>query len=194
MALDNLIARLKSTLADSWAARARPDQLPPPGDWSTWLIMSGRGWGKTLTGAQWVTSEVRSGRAKRVALIAPTAADARDVLVEGASGIMACSPADFRPDYEPSKRRLTWPNGAVATLFSGDEPERLRGPQFDLAWLDELAAMNYPAKVWDQLMLGLRLGTNPRVLVTTTPRPIKIVTRIAGSRGSGRCGHPGQDA
>src|SRR5213078_4539528 len=106
-----------------------------------------------------------------------TAADARDVMVEGESGILAISHPKFRPVYEPSKRRLTWPNGAIATTYSADEPNRLRGPQHDLAWCDELAAWRYPA-AWDMLMFGLRLGDDPRVVVTTTPRPIKLLREL----------------
>ena len=120
-----------------WRYRARPEQLPPEGSWRVWLLMAGRGFGKTRCGAEWVRAEVKAGR-RRIALVAPTAADARDVMVEGKSGILAISPDHERPLYEPSKRRLTWPNGAIATTYSADEPERLRGPQHDAAWCDEL--------------------------------------------------------
>ncbi len=116
----------------------------------------------------------------RVALVAPTAADARDVMVEGESGILACSPPSFRPNYEPSKRRLTWPNGAMATTYSADEPDRLRGPQHDLAWADELAAWKQP-DTWDMLQFGLRLGKDPRCIVTTTPRPVRLVRELMQS-------------
>lgn len=156
---------------------SRPKQLPPPGDWDTWLVLAGRGFGKTRTGSEWVRSEVEAGRAKRIALVAPTAADVRDVMIEGESGILAISPPWNRPEYEPSKRRLTWPNGAVATCFSADEPNRLRGPQHDLAWADELAAWRFP-DAWDQLQFGLRLGSRPRVCVTTTPRPTPLIKRL----------------
>jgi phage terminase large subunit-like protein len=165
-------------LLHDWPLIARPAQLPPPGPWRTWLILAGRGFGKTLTGSEFVRAEVEAGRAGRIALIAPTAADARDVLVEGPSGILAVSPPWARPLYEPSKRRLTWPNGAIATLYSADEPERLRGPQQDLAWADELAAYFNPSELWTQLQLGLRLGSDPRALVTTTPRPIPVLRRL----------------
>lgn len=124
--------------------------------------------------------EVEAERAGRVALIAPTAADARDVMVEGESGILAVSPPWNRPKYEPSKRRLTWPNGAIATLYSADEPERLRGPQHDLAWPDELGAWRY-AQAWDMLMFGLRLGKHPRAVVTTTPRPTRLIRDLLAS-------------
>ena len=133
-----------------WPYRARPGQLPPPGDWRVWLLLAGRGFGKTRTGAEFVRARVGAHRARRIALVAPTAADARDVMVEGESGLLAIAPPADRPLYEPSKRRLTWPNGAIATLFSADEPERLRGPQHDFAWCDELAAWRYP-EAWDVL-------------------------------------------
>ena len=118
-------------------------------------------------------AEVKAGR-RRIALVGPTAADARNVMVEGESGILAISPDPERPLYEPSKRRLTWPNGAVATTYSADEPERLRGPQHDAAWCDELGAWRYP-EAWDMLMFGMRLGADPRTVVTTTPRPAKLI-------------------
>ena len=119
-----------------WPYRARPEQLPPPGDWRVWLLLAGRGFGKTRTGAELVRARVEAHTARRIALVAPTAADARDVMVEGESGLLAIAPPGDRPLYEPSKRRLTWPNGAVATTYSADEPERLRGPQHDFAWCD----------------------------------------------------------
>ena len=156
-----------------WRYRARPEQLPPGGSWRVWLLMAGRGFGKTRCGAEWVRAEVKAGR-RRIALVGPTAADARDVMVEGEAGILAISPDHERPLYEPSKRRLTWRNGAVATTFSADEPERLRGPQHDAAWCDELGAWRYP-EAWDMLMFGMRLGADPRTVVTTTPRPAKLV-------------------
>jgi predicted phage terminase large subunit-like protein len=156
-----------------WRYRARPEQLPPEGSWRVWLLLAGRGFGKTRSGAEWVRAEVKAGR-RRIALVGPTAADARHVMVEGESGILAISPDPERPLYEPSKRRLTWPNGAVATTYSADEPERLRGPQHDAAWCDELAAWRYP-EAWDMLMFGMRLGADPRTVVTTTPRPAKLI-------------------
>jgi phage terminase large subunit-like protein len=144
--------------------------------------MAGRGFGKTRTGAEMVRAEVEAGRAKRIALVAPTAADVRNVMVEGDSGILAVSPPTFVPVYEPSKRRITWPNGAVATCYSADGPERLRGPQHDLAWCDELAAWRYP-EAWDMLLFGLRLG-QARAIVTTTPKPIRLVRDLAAARGT----------
>ena len=153
------------------------NQLPPPGDWRVWLLVAGRGFGKTRTGAEWIRHQVNHHKRRRVALVAPTAADVRDVMVEGESGLLAIGPPQQRPQYEPTKRRLTWPNGAIATTYSADEPERLRGPQHDAAWCDEIASWRYP-EAWDMLMFGLRLGADPRVVVTTTPKPIKIIREL----------------
>lgn len=161
--------------------RARPNQRPPSRDWRTWLYMAGRGAGKTRSGAEWVREQIEHHGARRVALIAPTAADVRDVMIEGESGLMAICPPWARPKYEPSKRRLTWPNGAIAHTYSADEPERLRGPQHDLGWLDELGAWRYP-KTYDMFLFGLRLGKNPRAMVTTTPRMTTLVKEIVGAK------------
>jgi phage terminase large subunit-like protein len=175
--LDDLSDDEADDLEHDWRFWARADQLPPPGDWRTWLILAGRGWGKTRTGAEWVRAEVEAGRRGRLALIGATAADVRDVMIEGESGIMATARPSFRPVYEPSKRRVTWPNGAIATAYSADEPDRLRGPQHDGAWPDELAAWRYPEAL-DMLMFGLRLGPDPRSVVTTTPRPTKLIREL----------------
>lgn len=163
-----------------WRFWARPTQITPGGNWRVWLLLGGRGAGKTRTGAEWVREQVETGRCRRLALVGATAADARDVLVEGESGILSISPPHMRPIYEASKRRLTWPNGAIATLYSADVPNRLRGPQHDGAWCDELAAWRF-GDAWDQLLLGLRLGADPRVVVTTTPRPTKLIRDLVGS-------------
>jgi predicted phage terminase large subunit-like protein len=184
MSRSSLAAQLADTLADGgWRAKARPSQLPPPGDWNGWLVMAGRGFGKTRTGAEWIKDLVETNAAGRIALIAPTAADARDVMVEGPSGILAVSSPWCRPEYEPSKRRLTWPNGAVAATFSSEEADRLRGPQHDAAWCDELAAWNEPSATWDMLMFGLRVGAHPRWLVTTTPKAIKLLKELLAREG-----------
>jgi phage terminase large subunit-like protein len=145
-----------------------------------WLLLAGRGFGKSRTGAEWVRAEVESSRRKRIALVGRTAADVRDVMIEGESGILAISPPWFKPVYEPSKRRLTWPNGAIATTYSGDKPDQLRGPQHDGFWADELASWRY-TDAWDQLQFGLRLGDDPRGVVTTTPRPTKIIRELVNS-------------
>lgn len=157
-------------------------QLPPAGDWLGWLILAGRGYGKTRTGAEFVRHKVETAQWGRVALVGRTAADVRDVMVEGESGILAISPAWCRPHYEPSKRRLTWPNGAIATTYSGDQPDQLRGPQHDGAWCDELAAWRYP-DAFDQLLFGLRLGDNPQWVGTTTPRPTKLIRELVKDPG-----------
>jgi len=147
------------------------------------MAMAGRGFGKTRVGSEVVRSRAQSGEWGRIHLIGQTAADARDVMVEGDSGILACSPPWFYPKYEPSKRRLTWPNGAVATTFSGDEPDQLRGPQCHGAWADELAKWKYPELCWDNMEFGLRLGDNPQAVVTTTPRPIPIIKTLIKDPG-----------
>jgi phage terminase large subunit-like protein len=156
-----------------WPLWARPQQLAPNGDWSTWLVCAGRGFGKTRTGAEWARQKVAAG-ADRGALVAATAADIRDVMVEGESGILSVFPKWQRPKWEPSKRRVTFHTGAIATTYSADEPDRLRGPQHEWAWADELAAWRY-ADAWDQLQFGLRLGKYPQSVVTTTPRPTKVI-------------------
>ncbi|WP_404415515.1 DNA-packaging protein [Brevundimonas vesicularis] len=189
----NLLKGLTEAEADElwhdWRAWARPEQTAPDGDWQVWAYIAGRGSGKTRSGAEWIREKVKGG-SSRIALIAPTAADVRDVMVEGESGILnVCWAGDRdhrgaitgRPIYEPSKRRLTWANGAVATAFSADEPDRLRGPQFDTGWCDELAAWNYAQEAWDMFMFGLRLGESPQAMVTTTPRPIPLVRQIVGA-------------
>jgi len=169
----SLASLLADTLADGgWRAKARPEQLLPVGDdWNGVVYLAGRGWGKTRTGAEGVKEQVEYGFAKRIALVAPTAADARDTLIEARSGILAVSSDWCRPTYEPSKRKLSWPNGAIAHTFSSEEADRLRGPQFDFAWADELAAWNEPQATWDMLMFALRLGSHPRWIVTTTQGP-----------------------
>jgi phage terminase large subunit-like protein len=152
-----------------WPFWARPNQIAPVGQWRKWLLLAGRGFGKTRTGAEWVRGMKNT--VGRIALVAPTAGDVRDVMVEGESGIMAVSPPWDRPVYEPSKRRLTWANGAQATTYSADEPDRLRGPQHGCAWIDEISSWRYP-EAMDMLMFGLRLGNDPRLCITTTPKPV----------------------
>lgn len=159
-------------------------QLPPAGNWRTWVIMGGRGAGKTRAGSEWVRSEVEGsrpcdpGRSRRVALVGETIDQVREVMVFGDSGILACSPPDRRPTWESSRKRLVWPNGAVAQVFSAHEPESLRGPQFDAAWVDELAKWKKAEDAWDMLQFGLRLGQTPRQVVTTTPRNVGVLKRI----------------
>ncbi|MAB13341.1 MAG: ATP-binding protein, partial [Parvibaculum sp.] len=176
--LTSLTAKEAAFLAEHWPFWARADQLPPASDWTTWLVLGGRGAGKTRAGAEWVRAQVEAKRAGRIALVGETYADAREVMVDGPSGLMAISGAATKPKYEASRKRLIWPNGAVAQLFSATEPESLRGPQFDAAWADELAKWRYAEAAWDMLQFGLRLGERPRQVVTTTPRPVPLVKRL----------------
>ena len=162
-----------------WNLWARPDQEPPPGDWVVWLILAGRGAGKTRAGAEAVRRW--SWAFPLVNLIGPTADDVRDVMVLGESGILACCRDEERPRYLASAGRLEWPNGAVSHLFSAEEPDRLRGKQHMKLWLDELAAWRRP-ETFDQAMLGLRLGDKPQMIVTTTPRPTRIVKALVDDR------------
>ena len=158
-----------------WGLWARPNQLPPDWDWYIWLLLSGRGGGKTRSGAELVCKWAKE-KFSTIAIIGKTKADVRDTMVEvGDSAILNISPPDFRPSYEPSKRRLTWPNGVLGIIYSGDEPDEFRGPQHQKAWVDELAKFKKAQESWDNLMFGLRIGDKPQVVVTTTPRPIKII-------------------
>lgn len=188
--LRNVDERAAEELLFRWDFWARPDQLPPSGDWTTWLVLAGRGWGKTRTAAEWVRSiacgptPLAKGQCSRIAVVAETAADARDVLVEGDSGLLAVHPRGFRPLYEPSKRRLTWPNGAMATLFNAVEPDQLRGPQHDAAVLDELCKWRYAQETWDMLQFGMRLGDRPRQVITTTPRPLPLLRAVMEAPGT----------
>lgn len=167
----------------TWSFWRRPAQVPPD-KFQTWVIRAGRGFGKTRTGAEAVREYVREGRAGRISLIAPTAGDCRDVMIEGESGLLSIHPPDFRPVYEPSKRRLTWPNGAVATAFSAEEPDRLRGPQSDLVWGDEPASWKTGSEAWDNAMMGNRLGRDPRSILTGTPRPLAWLRDIEAKSGT----------
>lgn len=170
--LESLTDEDAAALLYDWPFWARDKQLLPPGDWTTWLILAGRGFGKTRTGSEAVRRWVRTH--DLVNLIGATADDARDIMVEGESGILAVCPRHERPQYQISKRQLAWPNGAKSLIFTADEPERLRGKQHEKLWADELASWRYP-EAWDQARLGLRLGVLPQAIVTTTPRPSKIV-------------------
>lgn len=162
-----------------WPFWARPDQLPPPGDdWVTWLILAGRGWGKTRTGAETIRSWVMSGKYKRIALVGETTADVRGVMVDGESGLLNIGPKNERPEYFPSLRQLKWPNGAIATTYNATEPDQLRGPQHDAAWCDEIAKWKYIQETWDQLQFGLRLGDKPKQILTTTPRPLPLLKKM----------------
>ena len=168
-------------LFDFWAL---DHQVPPDGDWRTWVIMGGRGAGKTRAGAEWVRSMVEGptprdkGRASRVAIVGETIDQAREVMVFGDSGIMACSPPDRRPQWIAGRKMLVWPNGAVAQIFSAFDPEALRGPQFDAVWADEIAKWKQGEETWDMIQFGLRLGDDPRACVTTTPRNAGVLKNL----------------
>ncbi|WP_101068935.1 DNA-packaging protein [Roseovarius salinarum] len=163
---------------------AMDHQLPPGGDWRTWVVMGGRGAGKTRAGAEWVRTKIEGARpldegpCRRLALVGETVEQVREVMVFGESGIMACSPPDRRPEWQAMRKRLVWPNGATAQVFSAHEPEALRGPQFDGAWVDELAKWKKARATWDMLQFALRLGEDPRVCVTTTPRNVGVLREI----------------
>ncbi len=197
--LDRLSDHHADELVHDWAFQARPAQLPPLGDWRGWLYLGGRGAGKTRSGAEWVRAQVKAGR-RRIGLIAPTTRDARKVMVEGESGLLnVCWDGDCdvngnhlgRPMWKPTVG-LAWANGAIATAYTAEEPERLRGPQHDALWCDEVAAWDRPTGdkeqqansrpgAWDMAMFGLRLGDDPRVMVSTTPKPIPIIREMINS-------------
>jgi phage terminase large subunit-like protein len=160
-------------LLHDWSWYARTKQKAPPGPWFVWLLLAGRGFGKTRTGVEWVKERVISGKAKRIALVGRTAEDVRDVMVCGESGLLSVLPKRWQPVYRLSSRHLRWPNGVIATMYSADRPDQLRGPQHDTALADELAAWRFP-DAWHQLLLGMRLG-EPAVAVATTPRPTPII-------------------
>lgn len=171
-----------------WSFWARPSQLEPPDDWWTvWAIVAGRGVGKTRSGAEWVREKAKTPNT-RIALIGRTAADSRDVMVEGESGIMNIHPPSEQPSYSPANRRITWPNGSIATTFSGDVPDQVRGPQFHFAWTDELASWNHVpgvdgATAWDNIQIATRLGTRPRILATTTPKRLPAMQELMKREG-----------
>lgn len=173
-------------LARDWQLLARPEQLPPLGDWQTWMIMGGRGSGKTRAGAEWVQAQVLAAGKRtdlRIALVAETLGDAREVMIDGISGLSRIA-RRMRPEVEISRRRLVWSNGAIAQIFSSEDPESLRGPQFHLAWCDELAKWKHAEETFDMLQFALRLGDQPRQVVTTTPRPVPLVRRLLTEEGT----------
>lgn len=171
-------------LFDFWALE---HQLPPEGNWRSWVIMGGRGAGKTRAGAEWVRSQMEGARpldpgaCRRMALVGETIDQVREVMIFGESGILACSPPDRRPEWQATRKRLIWPNGATAQAFSAHDPEGLRGPQFDSAWVDELAKWRKSRETWDMLQFALRLGDDPRVCITTTPRNVGVLKELLDS-------------
>ncbi|WP_204114654.1 DNA-packaging protein [Shimia biformata] len=174
-------------LFDLWA---HAHQMPPDGDWKSWVILGGRGAGKTRAGAEWVRSMVEGarpmdrGRARRLALVGETVDQVREIMVFGESGILQCSPPDRRPAWEAGRKRLVWPNGATAAVFSAHDPESLRGPQFDAAWADELAKWKKLRETWDMLQFGLRLGDHPQQCITTTPRNVDVLKELLALPGT----------
>jgi len=185
-ALGSLSQGQLEELKHSWSFWARDAQTEPEGNWNTWFINAGRGFGKTRTGVEWIREQVKKGK-KRIAAVAATNSDIERVMVKGESGFLSvCWKGDKTyagkkmgfPEWSPTKRSLTWENGAVVQFFSAEEPERLRGPQFEIAWCDELAAWNKDIDTWDMLQFCMRLGKHPRVVVTTTPKPTKLVRKL----------------
>lgn len=180
MQIQNELERRENNARHSfnWEEKARPSQRVPGGDWRFWLILAGRGFGKTQTGSATINAWVHAKRYRNIAIIAQTLVEARHVMIEGVSGILNTSTHPHDPTFLPSKRMLTWKNGAKALLFAGDKPQKLRGPQFDCAWVDELCKFQKPRELWDQLMLCLRLGSSPKCIITTTPRPLPLLKEI----------------
>lgn len=173
-------------LSRDWRLIGRTEQMPPSDDWRLWLLLGGRGSGKTRAGAEWVQGLVRKAGSRtdlRIALVAETLADAREVMVDGQSGLTRIA-GWLRPDYESSRRRLIWPNGAIAQIFSSEDPESLRGPQFHHAWCDELGKWKHPQETFDMLQFGLRLGRQPQQVVTTTPRALPLLKTIMADPGT----------
>ncbi|HEY8604986.1 DNA-packaging protein [Tsuneonella suprasediminis] len=186
---DTITREERAEMAHDFRYSAHAGQIAPPGDWRVWLVMGGRGFGKTRAGAEWVRSVAESDGTVQIALVGASLGEARSVMVEGESGLVACSPPHCRPLFEPSLHRLRWPNGAQAFLYSAAEPESLRGPQHSHAWCDEIA--KWPAaheramRCWDNLSLGLRLGGDQRIVATTTPRSTALVRRLVDGAESG---------
>ena len=182
---------------DEFFNSAHPGQLPPPGDWLVWLVMAGRGFGKTRAGAEWVRRIAEADPHARIALVGASLGEARSVMVEGESGLIACSPPDGRPLFEPSLHRLRWPNGAQAYLYSAAEPESLRGPQHSHGWCDEIGkwpqSHERAMRCWDNLLLGLRLGSEQRIVATTTPRSTPLLRRLADSADTATTGGATQE-
>ena len=166
-----------------WPFWRRPAQAAPTGEWRVWMMMAGRGFGKTRAGAEWVRAQAEAHGHLRIALVGASLNEVRQIMVEGESGLLAIAPDGTRPVYEASLRRLTWPSGAVATLYSAAEPESLRGPEHHVAWCDEVAKWDKAEAAWDMLGMTLRLGNQPQIVVTTTPRPVAIIRRLMKEHG-----------
>lgn len=180
--IQNLSSNDYAAIGDYWDFTARPDQKPPSIDWLVWILLGGRGCGKTRTGAEWISR--RAETVGRIALIAPNLNDAREVMLEGESGLLNIGFPRKRPRYIASRRRLEWPNGALGYLFSAEDPDSLRGPQFNAAWADEFCAWAYPEAALANLRLGLRLGDKPQLVMTTTPRPIPALIKLMQAKST----------
>lgn len=178
-----LTNRFAAALKDDWRARARPSQLPPPA-YAIWLQLAGRGSGKTWAAGNVVQEEGAAGTVERIALIGATADSVRQTMVEGAAGILAAAGDQDRPVYEASKGQLTWPSGTIALLYSADSPELLRGPEFGLAWCDELASWRRDRETWDNLQFCMRGSKNPRIIISTTPKPTKLIKELVARAGT----------
>ena len=176
--------------APEW--RPHPGQSAPPGAWRVWLMLAGRGFGKTRAGAEWVSKLARENKRLRIALVGGTIDEVANVMIRGESGLMAVARAEEEVLWVPSTRTVTFANGAQAFAYSGERPDKLRGPEHHVAWCDELAKWAHPQETWDNLMLGLRLGPKPRVLVTTTPRPITLVKKLASDPQTAQAKAPGR--
>lgn len=174
----------RRALAEDWDVWAEPGQRPPPGDWRLWLILAGRGFGKTRAGAAWVNRIARAPGGRRIALVGATLDEARAVMVEGPAGVLATAETGLRPDWQPSLGRLRWKSGAEARLYSAESPDGLRGPEHGYAWCDELAKWGRAEDSWANLMMGLRAGPAPRAVVTTTPRPMALLERLIAEPGT----------
>ncbi len=179
---ENIIASLSDddaiNASSDWFLQARREQIPPLWDWFIWVVMAGRGWGKNWTGSNWLINEHITGRAKNSGLIAATSADLRRFCINGPSGILSVAPNWFRPEYKPATSKLIWPDGGITSLFTSEIPDRLRGPNLDKVWCDELAAWRYLDETWEMLQLCLRYGSAPQCVVTTTPRPRKVLKEL----------------
>lgn len=182
--LSSLPPSLLAKLRYEWEFWARPNQLEPSGNWTNWLVLAGRGFGKSRMGAEWVRKKAFDFPGCRIALVAETAADGKHVMVEGESGLLMISPPDFMPIYQSTNRKVVWPNGSIAFLYNATEPDQLRGPQHHFAWVDELAKFKYMQETWDQLQFGLRLGIEPKQIITTTPRPLPLIKQLINDKNT----------
>jgi phage terminase large subunit-like protein len=190
--LANLPSEVLAELKYNWRFWARPNQIPPEGEWTTWLILAGRGFGKSRCGAEWVGEMAKDHPGCRIAIVGETYKDVRKTMIEGESGILTISHPNFMPEYSPANGQLTWPNGSMAFTYNATQPDQLRGPQHHFAWSDEIAKWDRMQDSWDQLQFGLRLGKHPKQVVTTTPRPLKLIRKLVAdpdtfvTRGSTR--------